>query len=122
MSMPTGKVVWNGPLATKKAHDGAAKGILGACKSLMQKSQKIAPHFSGELVRGADYDLDEAKLIGVVSYGNNDSAPYVERQHEDLELRHPNGRQAKFLESTLNENAEKMNNFIADAIKRALGG
>src|SRR5690348_3482149 len=48
------------------------------------------------------------------------SAPYAMRIHEDLNMRHPNGGQAKFLEQPARTQKPQMQRIITDGIKRGL--
>jgi hypothetical protein len=47
----------------------------------------------------------------------NENVDYAYEQHEDLDLNHPNGGQAKFLESTLLESAPHMAGRLAKRIE-----
>ena len=47
---------------------------------------------------------------------------YAARQHEELGWAHPNGGQAKYLESALNDLSGELQQIAAAEIRRALGG
>lgn len=46
------------------------------------------------------------------------SAPYAAKVHEDLEMAHPNGGQAKFLEQPLREHGKKISQMIKLLMKQ----
>jgi len=45
------------------------------------------------------------------------AAPYAVRVHEDLEMRHPRGGKAKFLEDPLNDLASQATTIVAEHLK-----
>lgn len=65
---------------------------------------------------GLEKFIDE--LVGEVVF-NTEYATY---QHEELELKHPKGGEAKYLQKPLYENADNYVQGIARAIKRELDG
>ena len=46
---------------------------------------------------------------------------YAVRQHEDLSLRHDDGRQAKYLETAMADNVDSARALVAQAIRAELG-
>lgn len=67
--------------------------------------------------------FDPDNGVGAVVYGDDDTAPYAVRQHEDLTLHHPvPGTRAKFLEEPYEQGKDTMLLMIATAYRRMLLG
>ncbi|MFJ2029429.1 minor capsid protein [Streptosporangium sp. NPDC087985] len=99
-----------------KMKAGAVKGLQVAMEHLLQKSQEQVPHEEGALERSGTPSVDEGALKGAVSY----DTPYATIQHEDLTLKHDDGRKAKYLEDPFDSEQQKMQELIAAQIRRAL--
>src|SRR5690242_18389308 len=70
---------------------------------VMAESQKIVPYDEGDLHDSGETDrpeIDGGKVEVVLHYGGG-NVDYALIQHENLEYRHPNGGQAKFLQQPL---------------------
>lgn len=91
------------------ALDDFAEHVLGV-------SNTYVPLEEGTLERSGNVDTDFAKLKSTITY----DTPYAEVQHEDTTLRHDNGRRAKYLETALNEEADKMVPFIGSRVRGVL--
>jgi hypothetical protein len=96
---------------------GAVKGLTLAVEGLLTEANKHVPHDEGTLERSGEASVDEAELKGAVSY----NTPYAVRQHEDMDLTHPGKGEPKWLETTITQNATKVGETIATAIKQELG-
>lgn len=96
---------------------GAVRGLQVATEHLLQVSRTQVPIEEGTLERSGTASVDPASLKGAVSY----DTPYAVKQHEDLGLRHDDGRKGKYLEDPMNSEAETMRALIAAEIRRALG-
>lgn len=95
----------------------AAHMALGdAAEHLLAEANKKVPIDEGTLERSGKASVNAAGTEATVSY----NVPYAAYQHEDLTLRHKNGRQAKFLESAMNEEQSTIAELIADRIGRAI--
>lgn len=97
-------------------HEGAANGLELVTEHLLGVSRRQVPIEEGILERSGVASVDRAALKGAVSY----DTPYAVRQHEDLNLRHDEGRKAKYLEDPMREEADVMADIIAAQIRRAL--
>ncbi|MGW6498549.1 hypothetical protein [Nonomuraea angiospora] len=104
-----------GPI-DKAMEAGAVKGLKVAMEHLLQKSREEVPHEEGTLERSGTPSIDEANLIGAVSY----DTPYAIIQHEDLTFRHDEGRKAKYLEDPFDAEQQTMQELIAAQIRRSL--
>lgn len=103
----------------------AVRGVTDAAEELLTVAGDTVPHLLGTLERSGTVSVDEAKIAAAVSY----DTPYAVRQHEDTSLNHPDplhavdppisdprGR-AKWLQLALQENAPRLRNKIAAAIR-----
>lgn len=107
---------WNGDAATTKIRDAAAHGLKLAAEHVLAESTKVVPIEEGTLSKSGATSVDPATLTATVSY----DTPYAVRQHEELDYRHDTGRQAKYLEQPLNDNADTVQKIIGDEIGKAL--
>jgi hypothetical protein len=107
----------------KDARDkGARRGLLLGARVVLNRSNAQVPHEEGDLERDGGISVDDSILVAAVAYGRSaQTAPYAERQHEDLSLHHDAGRNGKYLENALNETRDQVAAVIAQAIKGELG-
>lgn len=101
---------------TAAEKQGAVKGLRHAVEHLLQVSRTLVPVEETTLERSGTPSVDEASLTGAVSY----DTPYAVRQHEEMDWRHDEGRQAKYLEQPMTTEANVMNDLIAAQVRRAL--
>jgi len=83
---------------------------------LLEVANQKVPIEEGTLERSGVATVDESEVIGAVSY----DTPYAVRQHEDMSLRHDNGREAKWLEKSLHQENGTITAIIAAQVRRAL--
>lgn len=95
----------------------ALDGLEEFAEFCLDESNQIIPIEEGTLERSGIVEMDRNKGVAQISY----DTPYARRQHEDTTLSHDEGRQAKFLESTLNRHGPKLGEFIATRVRRATG-
>ena len=100
------------------AEKGLRKGLYRGGLFLQRESQKLVPIDTGVLkntantrVVGAGLDVEV-----VVSYGTN-YAIYV---HEDLNAKHAEGKQAKYLEQPLRDKRARIFEIVQDSIKEEI--
>lgn len=106
---------WNGDKALAGFKAGKQQGLRAAAEAVLAESNSRAPIRDGAL-RGSGSTAvsgDEA----AVGY----SIIYAARQHEEIGWNHPNGGQAKFLETAVNAKSGEVGQIIAQAVKNALG-
>jgi len=99
---------------------GAVQGVRLAGEHVLQVSNGRVPLLEGTLERSgrvSDPEIDGDQIVGAVSY----DTPYAVRQHEETDYHHPNGRQAKYLESSVNDTAGVQRAIIAQAIRNEIG-
>jgi hypothetical protein len=99
-----------------REHAGAVLGLQLGTEHLLQASRLQVPIEEATLERSGVASVDPAKLEGAVSY----DTVYAVRQHEDLNLRHDDGRKAKYLEDPMRDEAEAVGELIAAQIRRSL--
>lgn len=93
----------------KAAQDGMRKGG----RALLKRSRELAPRDDGDLIRSGRVVVDD--LSATVRY----TAPHAVFQHERLDYSHDDGG-PKFLERASDE--IDISEFVADAVREALGG
>lgn len=121
------------------SEEEAEKALTKIGLDLQGKAQRLAPVDTGDL-RGSAFTVVGKKDISkktradkhpksarssIPSAGELEAVvgftePYALRQHEDMELRHPRGGEAKFLETPFKENKNKYVDLIGKAISRAV--
>jgi hypothetical protein len=78
------------------------EGLEGVIKALARLKASVGP---------------DAQVEGAIGY----DAPYAGRVHEDLEMVHPNGGQAKFLEEPARLFEEQMVGMVITAVQEGRG-
>jgi len=110
---------WYGPKVKDSERKGAARGLYFGAEHVGEESDRVIPLEEGTLERSKAVSVDEGALQAAVSY----DTPYAVIQHEDLTFHHDAGRQAKYLETPINDAGvkRKVEDLIAREIKAALG-
>lgn len=118
--------------AVDKMEHGSAQGLADALLFVGTESQNKAPVELGDLrgslsveIDGSQYaqgikgggisvkgDIPDNALSGSVSY----NTPYAAAQHEHTEYNHPLGGQAKYLESVLTSEQDRILQLIGGAV------
>lgn len=98
-----------------RAEAARDKALVQVGETIRARSVAIAPIRSGRLRASAQVEPGAGKVT--VRYG----AAYAAIQHEHTEFRHPNGGQAKFLQSIVEDPAttRMAEQTLADALRRA---
>jgi len=102
-------------------HRGAKRGLLLGAYHVLGVSNEIVPHEEGDFERGGVASVADDQLVSAVSYRDTAFPGQAQWLHENLEIRHDEGRQAKFLETSLNGETDTVMQIIATAIKEDLG-
>lgn len=92
-------------------------GNLRGSMSVYVGMQEVAKGTTGGGLRLTGSARPGDAPVATIGFG----APYAAKQHEHVEYTHPLGGEAKFLESAVKENADKIVAFIAEAIRKELG-
>lgn len=96
-----------------------------AAQVVFDESQRLVPVDTGALQASGRVTRDG--LEAVISYGaedgagrrGQDTAAYAVVQHERLDFEHPHG-QAKYLETALHSQTEKVAEALVEGLRRAL--
>lgn len=95
------------------------QALYAEANEIMSESQEIVPMKTGVLKTSGVVDLPYIQgdtVIVEMGYGGA-ATPYATRQHEDLDLNHPNGKQAKYLETPLLEHLQTMEQRLTDRVE-----
>lgn len=119
MLMTLTRVIWHGAEATAAERRGAARGLYLGAEHVLEEANRIVPIEEHTLQASGVASADEGALQAAVSY----DTPYAVVQHEELDYQHDEGRQAKYLETPINDAGvrSKVEELIAREIKAALG-
>ncbi|GII98386.1 hypothetical protein CLV28_0709 [Sediminihabitans luteus] len=95
--------------------DAVERGLYLAAEHVLGVARDRVPHEEGTLERSGvtKVDRDQATIAF--------DTPYAVRQHEEIGWRHDDGRQAKYLESAMNENVDVVRDLVATQVRRSLG-
>ncbi|TDC42091.1 minor capsid protein [Micromonospora sp. KC213] len=93
------RLEWDGDEVEALLQAASFEGAELAAEHLLGESNLLVPHEEGDLERSGEVTSDESTGEVVVSYDR----PYAVKQHEDLTLRHDEGREAKYLEKPMND-------------------
>lgn len=107
---------WYGDDAERKVFEAAGDGLFEAAEFLLEEANRTVPLEEGPLQNSGVASVDRTALMAAVSY----NTPYAVRQHEELDYRHDEGRRAKWLELSLNEERERLQEHIAKRMREAL--
>jgi len=113
------KLIWKGKEANERERRGAARGLMLGAEHVLEEANRIVPIQEATLLRSGVASVDERQLRAAVSY----DTVYAVTQHEELTYQHDAGRQAKYLETPLNDAgvAHAVQELVAREIKNALG-
>ena len=103
--------------AANRINAGTLMGLELAADFVLQLANTRVPLEEGTLTRSGRATVDYSALRAAVSY----DTVYAVPQHENLHWRHSDGRQAKYLESAINDSTVQVRDIIAAQIRRAAG-
>ena len=112
------KLTNNIPAVDLKIHAARRKALAAAGNAILELSNSRTPRDTGALIESGKVllDVDAGADVAVISY----SEFYAVWQHEKTWYHHPNGGQAKFLESAVVDGAESAYALIASTIAAGL--
>lgn len=102
------------PSAKSVLNGSANRGVALAAEHILGVSNEKVPIEEDTLQRSGTVSTDRGNFTAAVSY----DTPYAARQHEDMSLRHDNGRTAKYLENAMNSEVEA----AAEIIRKTIAG
>lgn len=112
----TSKLTWKGQKFVGAERAGARNGVRAAGEYLLSKAVPLAPKDTGALRRSGRVRGVNAEPIVEVVF----DTPYAVIQHENETYHHDDG-QAKYLEQPLVEEAQTMQQIMAQSIRREFG-
>ena len=92
------------------------KGLVLGAEHVLGESNKRVPHEEGTLENSGSVSYEGGKLRAAISY----DTPYAAVQHEDMTLKHDEGREAKYLENALNAEKDTVGEIIAQVTRGEL--
>ena len=109
-----------------KVKSVAMKALYAGGEEVLTISKDLAPHATGTMERDTGVKRVDSEGKVYVHYDQ----PYARRQHEDLELRHPDptnplstpGRVPKFLEKALQQHGPMVIQKVAQALRDFFNG
>lgn len=104
-------------LARKQGVVGVDRGLLLGAHHLLGESRKLVPHEEGVLENSGQVSTDEASHTAAVSF----DTPYAVRQHEELDYKHDDGRQPKYLEQPMHTESAVIAKLAQGAVKKEMG-
>lgn len=108
----------------RRVEQGARRAVYIVELNILNFSQRIVPVDKGVLRSTGDASIPTTRagiIRGRVSYGGP-AAPYAAKVHEDLHARHSDGQSAKFLELGALAEGKKLNEVMADEVRKELVG
>lgn len=89
-------------------------GIKSAGEELMERSLAVVPRLTEALADSAE--LSVKGMEATVSY----TSPYAVKQHEDQRLKHPAGKQAKYLEGPLDSGRIELHAKVGTELRKVM--
>lgn len=102
------------PKAKDVLNGSANRGVALAAEHILGEANKKVPIEEDTLMRSGTVSTDPGTFTAAVSY----DTPYATRQHEDMTLRHDQGRTAKYLENAMNAEVTT----AAEIIRQTIAG
>ena len=99
----------------KRQGQGSLQGLRQGGEVVLERSNRLVPLEEGTLERSGRV-TDNGRDTVAISY----DTLYAVRQHEDMSLRHPNGRSAKYLERALAESRDDVLKLLGASIRKKL--
>lgn len=106
---------WNGDRIQAAIRDSGQAALSDGAEFLLETANRKVPLEYGDLMRSGTVVSDGTEAA--VGY----TSVYAARQHEELDWKHNDGREAKWLENALNNNQDLILDVIADRLKGAIG-
>lgn len=108
--------------ANDAARDAAYKGLLLGGELVLGDSNEQIPHEDGDLERTGAVSGDPAAVKVAISYRDVAYKGQAVDQHENMTIKHDDGRNAKFLEKALNANRDRVREAVAGQLRKRFGG
>lgn len=99
----------------QECRKAALKGCEDAADELLTRASELVPLEEGTLLRSGRVVTGETGAA--VGFGQGGASDYAVPQHERLDYRHDNGRQAKYLEQPHRAMAPEVVGFIGRRVR-----
>jgi hypothetical protein len=101
---------WKGDMIKKTAKQAGRKGLKDSLEFILAESNKLVPHDEGTLQASGNVSIDDLAIgiRGSVYY----DTPYAARLHENPQYNFNKGRQGKYLEKAIYDNADRIRNYL----------
>ena len=119
--MPTGLTMWRGDELKRATRAAGENALRKGAEHILTEANDRVPHEYGDLMRSGDVDAGEDIMSGGLAATISYDTPYAVMQHENLDLEHKNGREAKWLERTMNDEMNAVQTYMANELKRTMG-
>lgn len=96
-----------------RIRSAAGRAVADAAEFALEDANRTVPHRDGTLARSGLVTVDG--LTAAISY----DTPYAARQHEETTWRHKDGRRAKWLQLSMDENAASIGEYLARVMREA---
>lgn len=106
--------------AARRMREGLIEGLGIEGDDVLAEADALVPIEEGTLSRSGVVRVDEGDLSVSIGYGSGPAAPYAVVQHEDLSLRHDDGRSGKYLERPLMAARQGMTERLRESMLRRL--
>jgi hypothetical protein len=97
---------------TSRTLDGAREALFVAGQHVLGVSSAQAPIETGAMIRTGAVSQDSSSALTAVHYDDAEYEGQAVQQHEDMSLRHDDGRNAKFLENSMNSERDMVLQII----------
>lgn len=111
---------WSKVMAAKTR--AAMVGLLMGGEQVLGKSNTMVPHEDGDLERTGAVTGDVEAVSVAISYRDVAYRGQAVDQHENMALKHDEGRNAKFLELALASERDKVREILAAQMRKAFNG
>lgn len=106
--------------ATEEAKRASMVGLLIGGELVLGASNQQVPHEDGDLERTGAVSGETGRVA--ISYRDVAYPGQAVDQHEDMTLKHDEGRNAKYLERALQSERDKVLEAVAGQLRKAFGG
>ena len=104
-------LTWHGDRIAAQLTQASERALLAGAEHLLDESNRKVPLETTDLARsGVTIASGDEAAVGYTSV-------YAARQHEELGWQHDPGREAKYLENALTNNAKAILDVIADVVR-----
>lgn len=107
--------------AAEDAVEGQRDGLMQAGRVVLTASNRQVPHEDGDTERSGSVTVNPAGNVCAISYKDQAYRGQAADLHEDMNMKHDEGRNAKFLENALRKTADQQREIIGREVKSRMG-